>query len=129
MITNTKNQIIIKQLQEVVYEDADIPILAPILEMIRNRKWLSDDPQASYPTAAKGLSIFTMGHISEDLVAEMNEQMELLVEATQETAKELSMAKKMKVEVPDNNFEFIEMINMFANLLFALFSSACPHYL
>jgi len=38
MTTNTNNQIIIKQLQEVVYENADISVLAHILEMIRKRK-------------------------------------------------------------------------------------------
>ena len=97
--------------------------------MIRKRKWLSDDPQASYLIATKGLSIFTVGHIAEDLVAEMNEQKELLKEETQVTAKELSVAKKMKAVVPDNNSEFVEMINTFSNLLFVLFSSACPHYL
>ena len=31
MTTNTKNQIIIKKLQEMVYEDAEIPVLAHIL--------------------------------------------------------------------------------------------------
>ena len=67
-----------------------------------------------------------MGHIAEDLVAEINEQMKLLAETIQVTAKELSVAKKMKAVVPDNNFKFVEMIKTFANLLFALFSS--PRY-
>ena len=35
----------------------------------------------------------------------------------------------MKSVVPDNNFEFVEIVKIFVNLLFALFSSACPHYL
>jgi len=55
MTTNTKNQITIKQLQKIVYEDTEIPVLAHILEIIRKRKWLSDDPQASYLTATKDL--------------------------------------------------------------------------
>ena len=124
MATNTKNQIIIKQLQEILYDDAEIPVLAHILEMIRKRKWLSDDAQASYLTAEKGLSIFTVEHIIEDLVTEMNEQIDLLADATQVTAKELSVTKKMKAAVLDNSFKFAEKINTFANLLFALFSSA-----
>ena len=62
-------------------------------------------------------------------MAETNKQMELHAEATQVTAKELSVAKKTREVVPDNNFEFTEMIKNFTNLLFALFSSACPHYL
>ena len=43
MTKKTKNSIIIKQLEEIVYEDAEIPVLAHILKMIRKRKWLSDD--------------------------------------------------------------------------------------
>jgi len=38
MIINTTNQIIIKQLQEIVYEDAEIPVLTHILKIIRKRK-------------------------------------------------------------------------------------------
>ena len=87
-----------------MYEDAEIPVLADILEMIRNRKWVSDDPQASYLTATEGVSIFTVENIAEDLVAEMNEQMELLEEATQVT--EISVAKNMKAVVPDKTIEF-----------------------
>ena len=90
-----------------MYEDTEIPVLAHILEMTRKRKWVSYDPQAIYLTATKGLSIFTVGHITEDLVAEMNEHMELLVEATQVISKELSVAKKTKAVVPDNNFELL----------------------
>jgi len=70
-----------------------------------------------------------VGHVAEDLVVKMNGKMELLVEATQVKAKELLVAKKMKAVVLENSFEFFEMINTFANLLFALFSSAYPHYL
>ena len=85
MTTNIKNQIIIKKLHEIAYEDTEISVLSHILEMIRKRKWLSNDPQARYLTTTKGLSISTVGYITEALVAEMNEQMEILVEYTQVT--------------------------------------------
>ena len=121
MTTNTKHHIIIKQPQKIVYEDAEIPVLVHILEMIRKRKWLSDDSQASYLTATKGLSILTVEHITEDLVSEMNEHVEILAKDTKVTAKELSIEKMTKVVVPDNNFEFVEIIKTFVNLIFALF--------
>ena len=75
---NTRNQIIIKWLQRVLYDDAEIPITAPLLTMIRKRKRLSDDPVPSLKTASKGLSIFAVGQMTEDQVASINEMMEAL---------------------------------------------------
>ena len=126
---NTRNQIIIQQLQNILFEDAEIPITAPLLLMIRKRKWLSDDPTATYRTAAKGLSIFAVGVMTEDEVAIINDTMEALERATTTTAKEYKDVTRIKATVPEDSYEFTILLKTFANLLYSLFGSICPLYL
>ena len=82
---NTRNQVIIKLLQNILFEEAEIPITAPLLLMIHKQKWLSNDPTVTYRTAAKGLSVFAVGAMSKDEVAIINNTMEALEQATTTT--------------------------------------------
>ena len=125
---NTRNQVIIKSLQNILFEEAEIPITAPLLLMIRKRKWLSDDPTATYRTAAKGLSVFAVGAMSEDEVAIINDTMEALEQATTTTAREYKDVTRIKATVPKEAHEFVLLLKTFANLLYALFGSICPMY-
>jgi len=125
---NTRNQIIIKRLQKVLYDDAEIPITAPLLTMIRKRKWLSDDPVPSLRTASKGLSIFAVVQMSEDQVASINEMMEALENATTTTAREYREVTTIVARVPDESYEFQLLLKTYANLLYALFESQSPIY-
>lgn len=129
MTDNTRNTIITKQLKTVCFEEAEIPITAPLLQTIRKRQWLANDPLATFKTAAQGLSIFAVGQLSDEEVSSINESMEALSNATQTTAKELKEASsKLTAKVPTDSHEFLELLKTFANLLFALFSSSCPLY-
>jgi hypothetical protein len=126
---NTRNQIIIATLKNILFEDAEIPVTAPLLLMIRKRKWLSDDPTATYRTAAKGLSIFAVAPLTEDEVALINDTMEALEQATTTTAKEYKDVTRIKAKIPEDSHDFLLLIKTFANLLYALFGSSCPLYL
>jgi len=75
---NTQNQIIIATLATIMYEDAEIPVTAPLLTVIHNRDWLSNDPAPTLYMAAKGISDFVVGSISEDKVTLINEMTEAL---------------------------------------------------
>ena len=44
MMDNTRNSVIKKQLNEVIFDNAEIPVAAPLLQMIRERKWLANYP-------------------------------------------------------------------------------------
>ena len=124
---NTKNQVIIAALGNTIYDDAEITVHAALLQMIRKRKWLSDDPVASFRTAAKGLSPFAM-LVSDDDAAVINDTMEALDHATTTTAAEYKAVTKVTATVPVDSFEFLLLLKTFANLLFALFGSSCPLY-
>jgi hypothetical protein len=126
---NTRNQIIINTLKNIMFDDAEIPITAPLLVMIRKRKWLSDDPVATYRTAAKGLSVFAVGTLTEDEVAIINDTMEALEQATTTTAKEYKDVTSIKAKVPKEAHDFLLLLKTFANLLYALFGSSCPLYI
>ena len=120
---NAHNQIIIKLLKCVIYDDAEIPITAPLLTMTRKRKWLSDDPVPSFRTASKGLSIFAVAQMTEDEVASINEMMEALDYATTTTAKEYKEVTRIVAKVPVNAYEFQLLLITYAILLYALFGS------
>ena len=124
---NTKNQIIIAALKKGIYDDAEITVHASLLQMIRKRKWMSDDPTPSLRTATKGLSPFGI-LVSDEDVAAMNETMEALENATTTTASEYKLVTKILPHVPTDAWEFLLLLKTFANLLYALFGSGCPLY-
>ena len=108
-----------------MHDDAEITVHAALLQMIRKRKWLSDDPVASYRTAAKGLSPFAM-LVSDDDAAIINNTMEALDHATTTTAAEYKAVTKVTAKVPEDAFDFLLMLKTFANLLYAIFGASCP---
>ena len=124
---NVRNQIIIEQLQYKVYDDVEVTIHAPLLQMIKKRLWLPNDFALNVRNAGKGLSVFSCHPMSEDEVATLNETMDALSNATTTTAQDYKEVTVIKPVVPDNYQEFVDLIKIFANLLFALFGGKCQH--
>ena len=112
------------------YEDADVPITAPLLKKILKRNWIGKDGNVSRPSLAhamEGLSPFLMLDLSEDQVAAINDEADLLTHASLVSVKDLRhYRQKMKVCVPTTADEFLLLLKRYANLLFALFTSSCP---
>lgn len=123
--------IIRKQLMHTFYyDDADIPLTNSLLKMIRKRAWTRKDGNISRPSlvnAMEGLSPFAMVDMDKDMVARYNDEDELLDAASLVSVEELrALKKKRTLTIPEEAAEFLVILKRFANLLFALFTSACP---
>ena len=112
------------------YDDADIPITAPLLKMIWKRAWAGKDGNISRPSlinAMEGLSPFAMLDMDEDAVAQINDEDALLDAASLISVADLrALRQRMKISIPEEAEEFMLILKRFGNLLFALFSEKCP---
>ena len=115
---------------ESYYDDADVPLTATLLKMIRKRAWCGNDGNISRPSlvnAMEGISPFAMVDMDEDAVARFNDEAALLESASLVSVADIrAVRKKMKLSVPSEAEEFMLILKRFANLLYALFSARCP---
>ena len=131
-ISDSYKQVLIRKhiIKTFKYDDAEPPLTAQMLKMISKRNWLGKDGNSKRPSllyAMEGLSPFCCADRSADEVAAINEADERLDMATSTTVDDIAKAKKyLKATVPTTADEFILVLKRYANLLFALFSSACP---
>ena len=114
-----------------IYEDAEVPLYADLLKMVRTRNWTAQDMglTASCENAAKGLSPFAMIDFTLEDIAVMGSDAQDLKGATHVTASDLRTArKKIKATVPKNGTDLMLMLKRYANFIFALFTSESPLY-
>ena len=114
------------------YEDAEIPLTAPLLKMALKRNWTGKDGNIKRPSllhAADGISPFLVLDLDEDEVATINEDAEAMQAASYITFEDIkSFKKKIQAKVPATSEEFTLLLKRYANLLFALFSKNCSLY-
>lgn len=91
MTDNTRNIFITKQLGEIIFDDVEVPIMAPLFQMICKRKWLANDPQATFKTASQGLLMFAFAQLSEDELATVNEHIKAFNKLHQQLQKKSKM--------------------------------------
>jgi hypothetical protein len=112
------------------YEDAEVPITNNILKMAIKRNWTGKEGNISAPSftnSNEGLSPFLMVDLTEDEVAQVNDEDEALTTASNVTMAEIKAAKhKLKAAVPESAEKFVTMLLCYANLLYALFGGDCP---
>ena len=105
----------------IYYDDADVPLTAPLLKMIMKRSWNRRDGNVTLPSLVHtmdGLSTFTMLNLDEDLVSLLNDEEDLINSASLVRVNNLrAQQKKMKILVPVDATEFLTMIKRYANLM------------
>ena len=50
MTDNTRNNVITKQLDEIICDDTEVPITATLLQMIHKRKWMANNSRSIFKT-------------------------------------------------------------------------------
>ena len=114
------------------YEDAEVPLSAPLLKIINQRDWLGKDGNIRRPSiinAVDGISPFLLTDLHEDEVARINDEEDTFDRATLISVDAvLRHKKKLKPKVPDTAEGFLLLLKRYANLLFAIFSEDCPYF-
>ena len=117
----------------VFYDDADVPLTSSLLKMVIKRAWTGKDGNVTRPSlvhAMEGLSPFLMLDMSEDEVAQLNDEEDLIASASNVSVADLRSQRKQKqISVPVEPEAFLLMLKRYANFLFAIFSDTCPLFL
>jgi hypothetical protein len=127
-----KNLIIRKNIENnTMYDDAEVPLTAPLVKMISKRNWCGKESNTKRPSilnATEGLSPFIVLDLDEDEVAKLNYDDDAFNSASHTTVDDiLRLRRKARARVPDSAENFMLTLRTFANLLFALFSHECPY--
>ena len=118
---DNRNQVIITQLHNILFDDTGITITTPLLTTIRNRRWLAADPMPLFRTASQSLSVFVVGKLSENKLAFINEAKKVIKTKTTTTAKEVKESTKIKAVVPTDVHDFVDLLkNLRASYMLSL---------
>ena len=110
------------------YDDAPVPLLAPLLKTIRTREWSGDSGTHTLVSAVKGLSPFLLIELTEENEAAWNEEYKLLEKATMQSLADIKKTTKLEARIPQSFSSLQQTLKAFGNLLFALFGALCPLY-
>jgi hypothetical protein len=112
------------------YDDAEVPSSAPLLKMAMKRNWVGKDSNISRPSlinAVDGLSPFLVLDMTEDQVAQINEEDDALSRASYVTLQNIKNLKKhITPEIPKSADNFMLLLKRFTNLVYALFGKESP---
>ena len=125
-----KDQIITSQISNNEYYDGHkVPITAAVLKSIKKRKYIAEDPDLTLHTAKKGLTLIRVGHRNEDKIQSMNELYKYFAGATFTSPEDMRKLATLPTKLPETTEYFLEQVKIFANVLYALFSTTCPLFL
>ena len=103
------------------YDDAGVPLTAPLLNMIIKRAWTGKDVNINRPSLLhdmERLSPFTMLYLREDEVALLNNEDDLITSASLVSIADLrQQCKYQKFCIPAEADEFMLMLKRYANLV------------
>lgn len=119
-------------MNNVKYDDADVPLTYNSLPIISKRSWLGKDRDCRNPLVVNAmdcLTPFLMRDIDNDEVAILNAEASALFKALHTTVADvIKLKQKLKASVPTSSNKFMLVLKRYANLLFDIFSPRCPLY-
>jgi len=108
------------------YNDATVPLTAPLIKMVQKRMWVGKEGNTSRQSiihAIDGLSSFFMLDFLENEVASINDEEDLLNQASLVSVKYLRLFRRRIIfSVPELAEEFMLVLKRYANLLFVVFT-------
>ena len=106
-----------------------MPITSALLKTIKKRHYIAKDPDLTLTTAQKGLTLISVGLYNEEKIQAINELHEFFDGATFTSPKDMKQLTKYTAKLPDTTERFLEQVKVFANVLSALFTNACPLFI
>lgn len=113
------------------FEDAHVPCYPELKTMIQNRDWAGSEA-GSRPTltyACKGVTIFAMLDLTDDEIAQMQHEEDIMTAASFVSPSDVRSAKKKLVPtVPTDRMKWKEGILKYTNFLRNIFTASSPLY-
>ena len=117
-------------MENIFFEDADVPMTSQTLKMIMKRLWTSKYVNIDRPFlvhAMEGMSPFTMLDLNEYDLVLLNDKQDLLKTASLISVEDLRLQQlKLKICIPLEADGFMLMLKGYDNLLYAVFFGHVP---
>ena len=111
------------------YDSHRVPLPANLLKTIKKRKYISEDPDLTYQTTQKGLTLLGLALLDEDKISPINELHEYITSASLTSTEDINKLFKLTSNLPNFTESFIDQLKVFVNLLYALFTASFPLFL
>ena len=111
------------------YDGHHVPLPATLLHNIKNSKYISEDPDLTYRTAQKGLTLLGVALLDEDEIPFINELHKYIISASLMLLEDMNNLPNLTSKLPNSTESFMEQLKLFASLLYALFTASCPLFL
>ena len=111
------------------YDGHHVPLPATLLHNIKNSKYISEDPDLTYRTAQKVLTLLGVALLDEEEIPFINELHKYIISASLMLLEDMNNLPNLTSKLPNSMESFIEQIKVFENLLYALFTAYCPLFL
>ena len=111
------------------YDGYHIPLHANFLKTIKKGKYISEEPDLTYHTTKKVLTLLGVALLDEDELSSINELQEYITSASLTSPEDIKKLSKLTSKLPNSMESFVEHIKVFANLLYTLFTTSCPLFL
>ena len=90
---------------------------------------MAKDPDLTLTTAQKGLTLISVGLYDEEKIQAINELHKFFDGATFTSPDNMKQLTKFTTKLPDTTEKFLKQVKVFANILSALFTNACPLFI
>ena len=125
-----RDQIITSQVRNTEYYDGHhVPLPTTLLKTTKKRKYISEDPDITYCTAQKGLTLLVVVLLDEGGILSINELHEYITSAFLTSPEDIKKLSKLTSKLPKSMEIFTEQLKVFTNLLYAPFTASCPLFL
>ena len=115
------------------FDDAELQVTGSIIKMVVERAWLGNEgnyQRPNYFTAMEGISPFALKAYTDDEVAQLNQEDEMLNSATHRTVEDMRAQKKtLKPTVPTSPYDFLKLLRRLGNFFHVVFGDLCPLFL
>ena len=111
------------------YDGHRVPLPATLLKTIKNRKYISEDPDLNYHTAQKGLIILVLTLLDENEILSINKLHEYISGTSLTSPEDINKLSKLTSKLINTMEMFMEQLKVIENLLSALFATSSPLFL
>ena len=121
------DQIITSQVYNTKYYDVHhVPLPSTLLKTIKKRKYIWEDLDLTYHTAQKGMTLLVVALLYEDKISPINEIHKYITGASLKSPKDIKKLTNLTSKLPNSMESIVEQLKVFANLIYALFTSSFP---
>ena len=107
----------------------NLPLTATLLNAIKKRKYILEEPDLTYRTSQKGLTLLGVALLYEYEIFSINELHKYIDGASLTSTEDIKRLIKLTLDLPNPTENFIEHLKVFKILIYVVFTASFPIFL